>query len=162
VANKTVNDAQCTIIWHVDDIKVPHVNPNVVTQVLKILDDEYGEISALVVTRGKLHDYLGMTLDFSDGKVKIDMEVYVKTMLVDLPPDMEGEVIAPAAQHLFDISEEATKLREEQAQVYHFYTAKLLFLCKRARPDIWTPTAFLTTSLQSPDEDDWKKLGRVM
>jgi len=25
VANKTINDTQCTIVWHVDDSKISHV-----------------------------------------------------------------------------------------------------------------------------------------
>jgi len=40
--------------------------------------------------------------------------------------------------------------------------ARLLFLSKRARPDLQTAIAFLCTRVQSPDVDDNKKLGRVM
>ena len=40
--------------------------------------------------------------------------------------------------------------------------AKTLFLRKRARPDIQPTIAFLTTRVRSTDEDDWKKLGRVL
>jgi hypothetical protein len=46
--------------------------------------------------------------------------------------------------------------------MYHHNTAKLLFLCKRARPDIQTVVAFLCTRVKNPDEDDYKKLTRVM
>jgi hypothetical protein len=35
VANKTINGKQCTVLWHVDDIKVSHKDPDVVTQVLE-------------------------------------------------------------------------------------------------------------------------------
>jgi hypothetical protein len=35
--------------------------------------------------------------------------------------------------------------------------AKLLFLCKRARPDIHAVMAFLYTRAKEPDEDDYKK-----
>jgi hypothetical protein len=40
--------------------------------------------------------------------------------------------------------------------------AKLLFLCKRARPDLQTTVAFLTTRVKAPDHDDWNKLRRCM
>ena len=40
--------------------------------------------------------------------------------------------------------------------------AQLLFAAKRARPDIQTSIAFLCTRVQKPDEDDWKKLVRVL
>ena len=40
--------------------------------------------------------------------------------------------------------------------------AKLLFVGKRARPDIMVAIAFLTTRVSKSDEDDWKKLERLM
>ena len=40
--------------------------------------------------------------------------------------------------------------------------AKLLFVGKRARPDIMVTIAFLTTRVSKSDEDDWKKLERLM
>ena len=46
--------------------------------------------------------------------------------------------------------------------MFHHNTAKLLFLSKRARPDIQTAVAFLTTRVKLPDRDDYKKLARVM
>lgn len=45
---------------------------------------------------------------------------------------------------------------------FHTYVAKCLFLCKRARPDIQTAVAFLTTRVIDPDTDDWKKLLRLL
>lgn len=42
----------------------------------------------------------------------------------------------------------------------HHLTAKLLYLSKRTQPDLQTPVSFLTTCVQSPDVDDWKKLWR--
>jgi hypothetical protein len=69
----------------------------------------------------------------------------LQKMLKHLPTDMEGEAIMPAAQHLFEVNEDPIPLDESQAQVFHFYVAKLLFLCKRARPNIQTSIAYLTT-----------------
>eukprot|EP00957_Ditylum_brightwellii_P053095 4025957-Ditylum_brightwellii.AAC.1 len=41
-------------------------------------------------------------------------------------------------------------------------TTKLLFLCKRARRDIQTGVTFLTTWVKEPNEDDWKKVRRII
>ena len=46
--------------------------------------------------------------------------------------------------------------------VFHHTTAQLLFLSSRARRDIQTAVAFLTTRVKAPDEDDWGKLKRVL
>jgi hypothetical protein len=51
---------------------------------------------------------------------------------------------------------------QETAQTFHRIVAKLLFLCKRARPDIQTAVAFLCTRVKPSDVDNWKKLKRVM
>ena len=40
--------------------------------------------------------------------------------------------------------------------------ARLLFSCKRARPDLQIDVAFLRTILQKPDTDDYKKLNRTL
>jgi hypothetical protein len=60
------------------------------------------------------------------------------------------------------VNPEAEQLDEETAQTFHRIVAKLLFLCKRSRPDIQTAVAFLCTRVKSPDVDDWKKLKRTM
>ena len=46
--------------------------------------------------------------------------------------------------------------------MFHHNMAKLLFLCKRAHPNVQTATAFLCTRVKATDVDDYKKLGRVM
>jgi hypothetical protein len=44
----------------------------------------------------------------------------------------------------------------------HSIVAKLLFVGKRARPDTQVPIAFLTSRVTKADEDDWKKLKRML
>ena len=64
----------------------------------------------------------------------------------------------PAAEHLFKVNETPTYLDEKEAMFFHHNVAKLLFLCKRACPDIQTAVAFLSTRVKHPDRDDYKKL----
>ena len=42
------------------------------------------------------------------------------------------------------------------------FTAKSLFVSKRARPDVQPAVAFLCTHVQKQTEQDWKKLHRLM
>ena len=49
-------------------------------------------------------------------------------------------------------------LDPKHSEVFHTFTAKLLFACKRARPDMQTLTTVLCTRVQSPNQDDWGKL----
>ena len=65
-----------------DDIKSSHVDPKVNDKFHNWLEMKYGddEIGKVKSTRGKRHDYLGMTLDYTTpGKVKIDMKNMSKT-----------------------------------------------------------------------------------
>ena len=163
VANKQVQGNQLTITWHVDDLKISHVNKEVLEDLLKQLEGTFGQEGPLTVHRGKKHDYVGMWLDFSlDGKVQVQMFDYIDQMLHELPEDMNGTVTSPAADHLFTVNDTGKKLNREQSEMFHHNVAKLLFLCKRARPDIQTAVAFLTTRVMAPDEDDYKKLVRMM
>jgi hypothetical protein len=61
----------------------------------------------------------------------------------------------PAATYLFEINELKRK-------ILHSITAKFLFVTKRARPDISVPIAFLSPRVSKADEDDWKKLKRLL
>jgi hypothetical protein len=120
---------------------------------------------AMKVCRGKVHEYIGMTLDSNvPGQVKVTMLPYVKEIVGDFTKKSGDTRTAttPAADHLFQIDETATKLSEEMGKIYHNFVAKCLFLTKRARPDIHTAVAFLTTRVRQPDEDDWKKLQRMI
>jgi hypothetical protein len=161
VANKMINGKQCTIVWHMDDLKISHVDEQVIREMVDLLQAKYGSDDAPVtVTYGKVHDYLGMTLDYSKtGKVIIDMKQYVKDMLKEVSDKMvDGVSATPAAAHLYDVNADAESLDKDTAKQFHTITAKLLFLSKRARPDLQQAIGFLTTRVKGPTTDDWKKL----
>jgi hypothetical protein len=84
VASKTVNGTQMTVCWHVDDLKVSHVDPKEVRKFGKWLSKTYGV--SVATHRGKVHDYLGMIFDFSEkGKVMINMIEYLKNISTTSP-----------------------------------------------------------------------------
>eukprot|EP00970_Alexandrium_tamarense_P015266 scaffold4923_cov115-Alexandrium_tamarense.AAC.1 len=163
VANMLINGKQMTITWHVDDLKISHADSFEVTKMIAYLSQIYGD--KMTVKRGDVHDYLGMDLDYSEkGKVKVSMIKYVKKIIDGFPDMIEKTSASPASDHLFQVRDEAEAklLPEEQADAFHTTVAQLLFLSARARRDIQTAVAFLTTRVKQPDEDDWGKLKRVL
>jgi hypothetical protein len=163
VVNKMIDGTQCTIIWHVDDLNMSHVKQHVLDDIADKLNSKYGQQAPLVVHRGKIHDYLGMTIDYSeDGKVKFMMPDYIQGILDEAPPEMAGFAVTPAASNLFTVRKGVDHLDEKHSETYHRLTAKLLYLCKRARPDLQPTVAFLTTRVTQPNTDDWKKLTRCI
>jgi hypothetical protein len=163
VANKVVHGKQFTVVWHVDDIKMSHEEENEVTRLLTWLKSIYGEDMRL--SRGRVHDYLGMTLDFTNrGEVKVTMINYLKGVINDFPDIITGMAITPATTNLSDVrpDNERKILGEEQARAFHHSAAQLLFATTRARKYIQRTVAFLTMRVKSPDEDDWMKLKRLL
>ena len=76
--NKIVNGKQLTIVWHVDDCKISHEDKDVVDDTIRKLEECFGDESSITVTPGKVHDYLGMTINYSTkGEVKFYMYDYV-------------------------------------------------------------------------------------
>ena len=90
-----------------DDLKISHEDPAVVTDIIRRLNNKYGKITPMVSTCGKIHKYLGMTIDFSDtSKVKITINDYVDEMVSELQTKMIGISATPASSHLFEIRNE--------------------------------------------------------
>jgi hypothetical protein len=69
-------------VWHVDDLKISHEETRVVDDFIKDLETEFGKETSLSKSRGKVHDSLGMILDFSvQGELQVNMIPYVKMVL---------------------------------------------------------------------------------
>ena len=160
VANKMVNGSQMTNIWHVDDLKILHRDGWEITNIIKWLGKNYGNIN---MKRGRKHHYLGMDMDFGEkGIVKISMIPYVKAIIKNFPQEVGTSAAAiPAAECLFQVRDqhEVKQLPEEQAVQFHHNVAKF-FVGTRARQDIQKAVAFLSTRVKMPDYDDWGKLKR--
>ena len=160
VANMHVGGKTLTVTWHVDDLKISHEDPAEVTKFLDYLEKIYGPMT---VNRGRKHTYLGMDLDYeTKGVVKVSMKSYIQETLDEFPEVITETRTTPSADHLFKVNKNGIKLTEERAILFHRYVAKLLFISKRARPDIQHVIPFLSTPVRFPDEDDWKKLLRLL
>jgi hypothetical protein len=83
VANKKVQGSQQTILFHVDDLKSSHKLKLVNDRFEKWLNQKYGKHGKVTATCGKVHDYLGMELDYrKQGELKINMNsLYYSRML---------------------------------------------------------------------------------
>jgi hypothetical protein len=82
------------------------VERDVVSSIIERIRAEFGKEAPLTENRGKKHEYLGMTLDFSfAGKAKIYMGEYIQNVLNDVPNNMDGIAATPAANHQFTVNE---------------------------------------------------------
>ena len=164
VANRIVEGLQHTIRFHVDDVMSSHLKAIVNKRFALWLNKKYGAIKEVEPITGKVHDYLGMTIDFSEeGIMKIDMRDYVERMLEEFPMEFKSSDVmpTPASDNLLDKGS-GKVLPKEKQEVFHKTVARGLFICKRARPDIQPTIAVLCTRVQAPIESDWRKLIRLM
>jgi hypothetical protein len=140
-----------------------HVSQEVLDHIVFELSRKFGREDPLSVHTGDIHEYLGMSNDFSKkGKVIFRMTDYIQNMLDELPNDFDGTTATPASFYLFKTRECAAKLSTELSELFNWNVAKLLYLALRARPDILVAVGFLITRVSSPDIDDLGKLKRVM
>ena len=70
-ANRMIGGKQHTVTWHIDDLKSSHEDSKVNDDFLTWLDKMYGDakVAPVKATRGKIHEYLGMKLDFTTRKI---------------------------------------------------------------------------------------------
>lgn len=165
--NKEINGEQFTIIFHVNDLKLSHVDLSVVTMIINKLKDTYTSNSSiqdkLTITRGKVHEYLGMSISYEiPGEVRITMYDYVSKLIAQLPEDMIWSKKTPAADYLLKPTDGGPLLPANKKDKFHELTAKTLWLSQRGRPDLQLPTGFMCTRVKSPDESDWKKISHEM
>jgi hypothetical protein len=138
-----------------------HVDSNVVDTMIESIKQEVGQKMDITVWRGKIHDYLELCMDFSEkGKVVLTMNDFISELLKETPDELlKGPSSSPASNYLFRVNKVAKKLKSGTAVLYHHLVAKLLYLSKQTRPGLLTTVSFLSMRVQSPDVDNWKKLG---
>jgi hypothetical protein len=179
VAKKIVNGRQITICFHVDDCKISHKCTKVVDTTIKLLRAEYESIfedgsGVMKVHRGKVHKYLGMSLDFSHkGQCHVTMYDYLDRIRQAFDaaveqhsdgfiPVTKQRFKTPAPDNLFVVNEDCDKLSEAASADFHTIMAKTLYVTKRARPDTCLAIAFITMRVRAPDTNDWDKPCHLM
>ena len=163
--NKMVNEEQLTVQFHVDYLKASHKEQKVLDGFLNNLRTEFGQEDKLAETKGLVHEYLGITIDYLlPGKVVFTMFDFLEDIIVEAPDDLKkSRLFYPGNDRLlFKVNPESPKLSQKQAELFHRIVARLLFASKQARPDIQVCVAFLCTRVKLPSEEDYEKLGRVI
>ena len=145
-----------------DDVKISHVNPQVVTHILNKLEDAF---ETLTIKRGKEHSYVGMDFKIREYKrVEICMKEYLEECIAAFNEPIKGKANTPAKHTLFepDTEEMNEQLGQEKSETFHHIVSKLLYVSKRARLDIDLAISYLCTKTTKRTKGDWEKLRRLL
>ena len=104
-----------------------------------------------------------ITFDRKNKNIIINMEDQINEAFDMFGEAVDDTVTSPANKNLFTTFDEISKeLDEARSEIFHSVTAKLLFIMKRARPDIETAVSYLMTRVSKSNEKDWEKLKRCL
>jgi hypothetical protein len=124
------------ICFHVDDCKLSHRGSRANDNIIDWLRREYKSIfedgsGIMTVSRGRVHKYLGMTLDYTvRGRVNISMFDYIDETINAFDkaePKGGGTKSSAAPDDLFKVDEDREKLTPEKAIEFHNLVAKTLY-----------------------------------
>ena len=89
LANNMVSNKQMEVVWHVDDLKVSHINRFEITKFAGYGSIIYGK---LTVHSKKVYDYLGIYIDYSEqGTVNLFVIKYLDIVVQYLPDHWEWQ-----------------------------------------------------------------------
>ena len=165
VWNKMVGGKQMTIMFHIDDLLMAHLLPHIVTLFIKKLEREYATQDPLTVTRGLIHDYLGVTFDLCvPGQVALSQYDYLKKFYHGLPDNYKVGYkgnkyrCTPAPADLFKRNKNSPLPNDASRERYHGITAQALWLSQRLRPDLQLAVGYHCSSVKFPTDNDEDKL----
>ena len=159
IANKDITGSQCTVVSYVDNNKISHRDSEVVTEVLDAISSHFDDLS---ISRGNKRDFLGMNIEFKERMVLIEMEDQVKEAIEWGKRQGGCKPAIPASEKLFEHMEDSTQLSKDDADHFYSVVQKLLYICKRARPDVEPAVSYLCTRVSEPHKDDDDKLTHVL
>lgn len=160
VANATINGKQCTVAWFVDDNKISHEDPNVVSSIIEKIEEKFGKMT---IVRGKQHVFLGMNITYNDNRTAtIQMKEYLEEAITDSGLCIKKTAASPAQKNIAVIDESSPRLSKEETEVFHSIVAKLLYVGIRVRKDIMMAVGFLCTRVSCPTKQDQLKLKRLL
>ena len=128
-----------------------------------IFEDGSGKMP---VSRGKVHEYLGTTLDYTvSGQSRITMMSYIAEIITAFDkayPKGKGTKSSADPKNIFVINEDCKKMDQDKVVESQNIVAKTLYATRRERPDTCTSITFLTTRVRSTAEDNCAKLLHLM
>lgn len=168
VFNTVRAHVQTTVAVYVDDLLITGNDATSMANLINGLKKKYKELK---IVTGKVHNYLGMVLDFtttdyvSVNQTGMTLDITRDKPLDAVTPHKDGHANSsktPAPPYLFDVTPTSDPLDSAGQKTVHSVGAKILFLGTHSRPDIITANSFHTKRVLTPTDEDARKLKRTL
>ena len=95
------------------------------------------EDSPLTICCGKIHDYLGMSLDYSlHDKVKNTMIDYIEGFISKIPSSLKDDSVTASPNCFFEIGDVTPILQPTYSNIYYHRVMQILWLANRSHTDL--------------------------
>ena len=147
-ARSEAEDLIFTLVW-VDDIIVASRSMTVISDIKKALEATFH-----MEDRGRLHWFLGLRIRQEEGKVTVDQDRYIETMLERFQMDQCKPSRTPADLNL-KLQAAQNEDEEVDQRIYRSLVGSLLYLAKQTRPDIMLTVNILSRHMDAPTNQHW-------
>lgn len=130
IAFKIVEGSQHLVQFHVNDILSSHMKSKANDEFTVWDKEKYGTMKPVEVKRGKVFEFLGIVLDFSqEGECHVWQEDHVEDIIVSWLEEVKEteKELTPCNFSLFEKGEGELS-RSKKQEIFHTTTAKCLFI----------------------------------
>ena len=122
---------QSTIGIHMDDCFISCVVPEIFESIEQWFAEEFEDLN---VTSGSVHQFTGMTLDYTQpDKLIVTMKNQIDNLLEKT--GIKGAAVNPAEANLFVVKDASPALDRKKADEFHSVIASINFITKRIKPE---------------------------
>ena len=154
MANNILNWKQCMIVWYIDNNKISHIDPEVVTSIIEKIGEKLGKM-----TMSQQQEYTFLGIDIvcckENGTVVLQMCKYLEDTIVESEICIKRSMAMPAKKNLFDVDLTAPFSSKPEVETFHKVhkvAAKILYGSKPDDP--WAQKHHQTrTALQTKNID---------
>ena len=141
-----------------DDCFISCAVPEILESIVQWFAEEFEDLN---VTRGSVHQFTGMTLDYTQpDKLLITMKNQIDNLL--LKTGTTGTAVNPAEADLFTIDATSPSLDRKRKDDFHSIIASISYIAKRIKPECLVVTSMLASRVHCATEQDWSKLDRLL
>ena len=90
------------------------------------------------------------------------MRKYIQGIIQEYPHKINMNVVCPWNRKIFENINDKKELEINEAETFHTFVMKCMFLAKRGRLDILTGISYLSTKVLKSYEEYLKKLSRII